>query len=604
MSSQGTRTYILERKERNQNHPEQGGKWVSIEEEVVRTETGEEVPLEGRGMSPAGAILAAEKFYRSAFQMIPDENKQIPWWEILGPQVIVYCLSKVLRTHNAFDRLISTTQNGIVLCTANPILEALFRDHDSGKKSVEMGIRFRERCRRYCRRTFSGVLPFYEFGGLWAKSWANRGAPLLGKGRPLIWCQNVVHEATGFAVSDALRGGGNEAICVVSRKMDRRDTFHVKQLRNGSWASRVAHLLPDLHKTLSKMSQALLEQSLSTSALPRTSQIHRVLEAEIKRRFIPRAADAWALAGNAFERFNPSVILIQDTTDYRTRALALHAQQRGIPVIHHQFGSLSHECTDIEFGWDCADRHCVWGELSASIIQRLGVPPAKVRIAGTPRMPDPDQWQERTVTGSGIRTVLFPLCPSSSLQFGNGGATTLSENIEVLRALFRWIAASSPPVRLLVKRRPLGDDGWVVPLLAEAPDGVEVLPAQMPISAALRKTGVVVTTHSTVAIDAIVSGIPLILIRLNQRVIDRPHPYAERGMALEALSEKDLARSLEKVFNDPEAVRKITAMQREHRESLVAFGKSRSAQRIANIIQEASLGTGKQTDQIIRSEDN
>jgi len=569
--------------------------YIAVEEEVIRTSEGVELPIEGRPITQVQAIQEAEKIYRTAWNREAFPAGEVPWVEILAPQVILYCLSKLLRSFNLFVRLTDRTKNPTHLRSTNPLVYGVF-SHAGDRVHIPCTTKLRYAVQQFSSQTF----PIYEFAGIWTKSARSNWPRAMEQDcRVLMWAQNNVHETTAFAVADALRLKGINAVCVVDHDARQHGVFNLRQIRTTKWANGVVRLQRPLRTTLRQIAKGVMEAGDFGASVVLKRRMQSVLEVELLRRFSVRAADAWVIAGLILDELKPASVLIQDVADFRTRTLAIEARRRKIPVIHHQFGDIAPECTDIEWGWDCVDWHCVWGEISAGIVERFSIRKDKIRITGTPRMrvtvKDTASPESKPCQG---RTVLFPLSPASPLRFGNGGMTTLSENIEMVRILFRWAAKRKPTDRVVLKRRPLGDDEWIIPLLKEAPDNVDVLPGQISTADALKSTAVLVTTHSTVAIDAVMAGVPLVFIRLTASTDRSGHPYTRAGMAFDAFSEDELASALEVLFNEPHVRASMIAQQEKYRRSIVAYEEKESASMLAQVVKDTLDGNNESVEPV------
>jgi len=549
---------------------------VALEDELISDAAGNFSPLGGQPLSQGKAILQAHRLYQEALKKIPKESEEILWWEILAPQIILYFVSKILRSQDIYARIQEKGQRKIVIRSTNKIIAAFAKDHMTDRKD-KIGKMERGNARKsFFKNIFSYLLASYRCLKIWSPSLS-----VFSKSNScdvLIWCQNKVHEATGFAVADVLKQKGKKAACLVNRNVKNQYAWQIDTFRNLAWLKNIFFMIPELRRVLGHMARQLLDQSYFPSKLPKTKNLEILLKETLWHWYIPQAADAWVVSGIILDHLKPSIVLIQDIADFRTRALAIQAHQRKIPVIHHQFGS-SGACS-IEWRWDCVDVHSVWGKWSEEIALQYGVEASKIHIAGTPRMAESDNQTNGKLSNK--KKVLFPLVPSSPLKFGNGGAITQGECKEILRILFKWAEKLSDKVELLLKPRPLSDDSWYLSVLPEAPKNIFVLPADRAITKILEDVDAVITTHSTVAIDAILAEKPLIIISLPSLLSS--YPFAKQGVAMEISSEKELTSTMERILWDPLVQQIMKERQRLCRVYLVAFQGRDSAINIAELI--------------------
>jgi len=398
----------------------------------------------------------------------------------------------------------------------------------------------------------------------------------------LLWCQNYVSEPVAFSIQDVLRERGLYAVCVTEKPSDRRDTVDTGLIRDKHWKRLFIGFQCSLNNALKEIAHSLA-YSLGQEFLQAKAFV-RLLRSELQNRFLLKAADAMALSARLLDAFQPRVVLVQDPADYHIQSLAWAARKRNIKVINHQFAMIGE--VDIEFTWDCADLYLVWGEWSRDTISYLGISACKVLLAGTPRLISVRSEIEGFPRQSPeLFRVLFPLIPDSMLGFGNGGALSLAECRSVIELLFRWIKMCHDNIILCIKPRPLGDDAWFESLKADAPAGVEILPRKYPIDQALSEIDLVITTNSTVGIDAIMMEKPLVV--LDCGLIPHPFSYAvNNGAAVKVDSTEALYEVSNGLLYNGALKRKMVQDQRVFCRRILQYDGTESSERIAWVLMD------------------
>lgn len=560
---------------------------IALEEEILREPSGVQKRLSGNRLFQADALMQANRICHEWGDSSILAKEEIPWFDLLAPQIILYILSKLLRIRNLLTRL--PVDECWEIRSYHPIIAEMARAMQPlGVLMVTPRSKPREIIRRYFQQNFPLLIAWQR---------RLRVSPLLGvhgkdripvvsnKCEVLLCCHNSVREPVAFNVQEVLSRRGTSALCLSGRSSQKPQTLSESMLRDKLWEKRIHDLQPGLQRALNVIGAKIVSSlGLNTSdAVPVT----RLLIAEMQRYFLPQAADAVALAEQALDKLRPRVVVIQDVADFRTRALAYEARKRKIAVVNHQFGAISN--SGIEWTWDCADLHLLWGEWSSNIVTDLGVSADKLLLTGTPRLSSARATVDNSTHQSPrLFRALFPLIPASNLDFGNGGALSIAECRSVTELIFRWVELCQEKIILYIKPRPLGDDTWFDSFNADLPSGVEVLSRDYPIDQALSETDLVITTHSAVGIDSIMVGKPLVVIDWGSA----PHPFEEAvhiGAAFKAATLETLKKVTEKIFFDESVRREMIYAQEAFRHKIMQCEGQESAEHIAQVLQEVAV---------------
>lgn len=498
----------------------------------------------GVGLGQQQAILQADRLFRSLRLEEADAVSACPWREILAPQCVLYFGSKILRVGAA----LRDHRRGGPAPTIENALGATAARYHAGVVRDERG--WRPRLGEWLAgRDFSLIASWRLLQSCPVAPTA-RG---LSPGGGLIYAPNAAHVAMALGIAGSL--GSVLPATVVTRVGAAAGLVLEGTFRNGRWRETVTGLQPSLLRWLALFTDGFLSGAFAGEPWAGRPALREALLGRLRRAYLPQAADAVAVAQGMLDQLRPRVVLIQDLGDFRARALAIEAGRRRIPVCHLQFGCVFPSA--IEWGWDVADHHLLWGEWSRNMALALGISGAKIKVTGAPRF-RPGRTSHRPWEG---RRLLFPLIPASPLEFGNGGALTAGECQKVGRLLREW-AARNPDYCLRVKRRPLNDESGFDELLNCQLPNVVVLDGRCSMEEVLADTDVVITTHSTTGIEAIIGGFPLIVIDWGFR----PHPFAflcESGAAMMVDSPETLAATLHGLRENPEAKARLLKHQRQ-----------------------------------------
>ncbi len=559
-------------------------KIVALEEETYIADNAETLSLAGKVLTQPKAIMEADRVLRDLVTSGALREKRELWLEILAPSLVLYFLSKLLRIHNILSRLPSKVSwrfcsaNGMITAMAQGILpEKVIRQ----RSLLSMGA-FRD----FLLRTFPRIMSWQRHMRIVSRSNSEGCQFEKKRGGVLFWATNPVHEESALNIAQLLVSDDIPALCITSRNMKMPCVLPQAALCDHTWKRKIKGVVPGLRIFLDEFAQSVIKFLAPETKAFNCMRMSRFLRGQLDRFFVPQAADALALAQRAMEAIEPEAVFIQDIGDYRTRALAWVARERNIPVFHHQQGNVFPDST-IEWGWDIADRHLVWGEWSKAIVIDLGIPVHKIDITGTPRISFPSKHTVAKIrASSGISHVLFPLMPASSLNFGNGGATSLAGCHAIMKMLLEYVEMMDGRVVLQIKPRPLGDHPWFDSFRPALSPQVEIFPNHINIGQALEKTDIVITTHSTVGIDAVMVGKPLVVLDGGYET----HPYEDLiqyGAAAKADSAAELKAITENLIFNGASREKMMQCQAAYCRRILRYAGDDSTRRIVDLLKNA-----------------
>ena len=280
------------------------------------------------------------------------------------------------------------------------------------------------------------------------------------------------------------------------------------------------------------------------------------------------SARAMDEARAALRRLAPDVALTYAEAGGWGRALVLEARRLGIPTVGLQHGFIyrhwlnyQHEPDEMQplggdAGFPYPTRTLLFDDHAAGTLRTMGrFPPESLTVTGSPRLDvlaarfarlRPERAQVRRelgIPGDGLLIVL---------------AAKASEIGPQLGPLFEAVAAR-PPLHLVVKPHPVET---AEPYRQAGAGGrIAIAEPDADLGRLLAAADLLVTMNSTVAIDALVLGVPALVVGLPNNL----SPFVEAGVMAGA-ADAEMGGELERLLYD-----------RSAREALVARGRAYAA---------------------------
>lgn len=236
-----------------------------------------------------------------------------------------------------------------------------------------------------------------------------------------------------------------------------------------------------------------------------------------------------AAVGRSLDHLRPDAVLVASDAHWYARAYVAAARDRGITTAVLQHGALAFEHFYVPL---VADRMLAWGPWCRDWFVDRGVDAARVAAAGCVRAPP-------------RRPLRIPSAPPHRWLFA---AQPVPD--AVTRALLDRIQGAlrvHPAARLVVRPHP-GESrrGTLDALLATWEAGlrarVDVSPAGRRLADDLAAADVCLVSQSTVGIDALVAGVPVVVLA-HERVAERV-PFRSFGAVLTAGTASQLADAI------------------------------------------------------------
>jgi hypothetical protein len=303
----------------------------------------------------------------------------------------------------------------------------------------------------------------------------------------------------------------------------------------------------------------------------------------------PWSARAMDEAGSALDALAPKTALSYAEAGGWGRAIALECRRRDIPLAGLQHGFIyrhwlnyRHEPDEMtadrdhpeDLGFPRPALTLVFDEYAARHLAAAGhFPRQALAVTGSVRL-DELAARARMLTPVDLDRARAEAgaAPSQQLLVL---ATKYKEASGVLPDLIAAVR-DLPDVQLAIKPHPAETAAVYETLVAGVPN-VRVLPASAPLAPLLSAAGAIVTVNSTVAIDALVLGVPSLVLGLPNNL----SPFVDAGAMVGAKGTAEIVASLGRILYDCEFRGQLTrtteAFAAQHRIATDGRAAARSA---------------------------
>jgi len=321
---------------------------------------------------------------------------------------------------------------------------------------------------------------------------------------------------------------------------------------------------------------------------------------------VPWSARAMDEAGAALDAINPRVAITYAEAGGWGRALVLEARRRDVPTVGLQHGFIyrhwlnyRHESDEmapsaaqpLDRGFPYPTLTLLFDRFAARHLIEAGrFPPHALAVTGSPRL-------------DAIAAEAASLAPEALAKARREAGAAPQDALILVVSKYSQIRSQLPALldavracrgaHAVIKTHP-AETPEPYQAIADGMPNVRVLPASAPLGPLLKGSRVVVTVNSTIAIDAMVLGIPALAVGLPNNLT----PFVDAGAMAGSGSDDEIAPALRRLLYDEgfrqqlESVAGAVTM----RYGIVADG--RSAERSASAILEAAgaaPATGQRT---------
>ena len=544
---------------------ERGDTLIFLDSEIVLYD-GKQNTLKGESLSQGDAILKAEKLY-SSINSSDFSNDQKLWFEVIESQVILYMLSKIIRCTNLIDRIDDNFPGKKEYFTSNAIIKSLInRDKINFKQS------YKAQLKSIIIEKFPQF--FWTFKIARMHGFKNHTKNKISSNYDLlIHGENKAYQKICDDISLSLKKDIKVALLTSTNETNSRH-FNIEKLIGEHFFKHVAEVNREL-KLFFKILASKLVSKIDFGNIKIRKNQSKLIYKELFNWYIPELSKIYIISKDIIRKLNPKMIIINDLADIKSRMLAILSKINKIEIIYQQFGLQGY--FDIQLKRNHANKYFLWGKIHKSVFMEHGVPESQIVITGSPAIRLRKRGYTSKVTKGNKRSkmvILFPLIPSSPLTFGNGGNHTTFQCRQILNTIMECVSNNKESYDLLIKPRPLLDNEWATDIIKDVSPYFKVLSHSIPIEDIFDDVDLMITSHSTVGLDALIRNIPIIIFD------PYTHPsknfYTSRNVGFYAGNKTKLNNTLNKISLDQNFLKGILNSQNLQLTSMVEQAGSNS----------------------------
>lgn len=285
------------------------------------------------------------------------------------------------------------------------------------------------------------------------------------------------------------------------------------------------------------------------------------------------------LTKRVIRRDNPDVIVVMDERSPFGKAVVAVCELGGVPSLVLQHGIHDDQP---EYGPTRATKMSVYGDFTRNVLIKRGVNPERIVLTGAP------QWDE-LVLEKGIAREEF--CRQMGLDESKG-LVLLATAIVFDREMGRRVVAGVinavkefPDLQLLIRAHPSSSEPVsLYKDIAEEMGAGNIVVFKKPHDYdSIRACDIFITRYSTVAIDAIIAGKPVITINLSSEP-DRV-PYAGSGAAIGVYRTEDIAPAIKDILTNPSVRQRLARGRKRFLSEHLYKTDGQASHRVAALIE-------------------
>lgn len=247
---------------------------------------------------------------------------------------------------------------------------------------------------------------------------------------------------------------------------------------------------------------------------------------------LPNAVRYYELSKKLFSESNPAIVILGDDASLRPRAAIAACKKMGIPTVLIQHGIIAAK----EFYYPSSDYMAVWGDHSIEILSENGVNAKKLSITGSCAFSIPKANKGQEILRNKILIITNPQPMGLNINPIMGIVTIATEVSKVIL---------NKQIDIVVKVHPMEDPQTYKTCF----DKVEIkatVQSQCDLEQLIRESLVVITSYSTVAIQAVLYDTPVICL---PSLFPEDTKLCNEDIFHHAKSEKDAAFIIEQILN-------------------------------------------------------
>ena len=319
--------------------------------------------------------------------------------------------------------------------------------------------------------------------------------------------------------------------------------------------------------------------------------------------------DLWFRNGNAaaeylllskvmLEETKPDIVVMASDTSLDNKAVLVQSNNLNIPVISIQHGTIlaeddylcdySHIKEDFDGITSKSSLYplitCLFGPESHEVMaNQIGyVYSERLQNIGQPRF---DQLiDDYSIDDRALFLEAFSLDPAKKTALIASQTFKIAGNKHDFFEVILSTLKSIQGLQIIIKPHPVEPESYIKKLAQRLGAKVTVLPSNFDISQAIKSCDFLVTSYSTVAIEAMVANKPVITINLTG--MPDVVPYANEGAALGVVNAEELLDVVTKITDDPAFVHQQTSSAKQYIDRELTFCDGKVTERFVKLIFE------------------
>jgi CDP-glycerol glycerophosphotransferase (TagB/SpsB family) len=241
------------------------------------------------------------------------------------------------------------------------------------------------------------------------------------------------------------------------------------------------------------------------------------------------------------QREQPQIILSIPDRQWRSKAVIELGRRARVPSLTIQAALISnHQRYDTVV----ADRVAAMGDVSCRLWEEQGISAERIVVTGSPRFDD--KYVPDPAASSRIHTALRIPPGKGIIAFATQPLSprVIEENVKhIARAARRF-----PDHQLVFKVHPREETCRYEKLLASLGEQDAIIVQDIDLDALLQASALVITGFSTVALEAMILGRPVLIVNLTGE--PDPVDYVQSGAALGAYRPEDITKQMRRLLDD------------------------------------------------------
>ncbi|MBT17994.1 MAG: hypothetical protein CL889_03350 [Dehalococcoidia bacterium] len=310
------------------------------------------------------------------------------------------------------------------------------------------------------------------------------------------------------------------------------------------------------------------------------------------------AAEYLLLAKEILGKTKPDIVVMASDTSLDNKAILAQSNRLNIPVISLQHGTIlpeddylcdySHIKSDFDVSPSRLNLYpqitCLFGPESYSVMtNEIGYAyNERLKKIGQPRF---DQLMNNfTNEEKSSFLEAFELNPDKKSALIASQTFKIAGNKDAFFEVILNTLKNIDDLQIMVKPHPVEPASYIKNLAHRLGVKVTVLPSNFDITQAIKACDFLITSYSTVAIEAMVASKPVVTVNLTG--MPDVIPYARAGASLGVVSSDELLSTVIKIIEDPSFVHRQTASAKKYIDQELSHCDGKVTERFVELVLE------------------